>query len=111
MSAGEIGLDSRHLILLLPWTEMEEQRAGEGMARGGTEVAEPWEMARKRGAGCTLPRHPGICAAGETSGAAVDHDRFGGRWLTWKNIKSTPNCLGNLALKMIFQGYHATVII
>lgn len=34
MSAGEIGLDSRHLILLLPWTEMEEQRAGMGRGHG-----------------------------------------------------------------------------
>lgn len=78
MSAGEIGLDSRHLILLLPWSEMEEQQAGKGTARGGTDVMRTWEMAGKGGVGCTLPWHPGICAARETPGAAVAHNRFGG---------------------------------
>jgi len=37
VSAGEIGLDSRHLILSLPWTEMEEQQAGKGTACGALE--------------------------------------------------------------------------
>lgn len=34
MSAGEIGLDSRRLVLLLPWTEMEKEHAAEEMAHG-----------------------------------------------------------------------------
>lgn len=37
-----------------------------------------WGVAWKRGAGSTLPWHPGICAAGGTSDAAMAHNRFGG---------------------------------
>lgn len=78
MSAGEIGLDSRHLILSLPWTEMEEQQAGRGMARRGTEGMRTWEPAWKGGVGCTLPWHPGLCTAGGTSGTAVAPNGFWG---------------------------------
>lgn len=35
-------------------------------------------VAWKRGVGSTLPWHPGICAAGGTSDAAMAQNRFGG---------------------------------
>lgn len=58
MSAGEIGLDSRRLILLLPWTEMEKEMAhghcaacpgrGERAAgcdgRGAVQLQDPWAL-------------------------------------------------------------------
>lgn len=60
-------------MLLLPWPEVEEQQTGKGTAHGDTGRCLMRGGLEKRSG-----QHPGICAAGGTSDAAMAHNRFGG---------------------------------